>query len=156
MSFQVEALEPGRFAALFSLSDAMLAQNSARRMVVDSKPGFPCRVSLSDAEIGETVLLVNFEHQPNETPFKATHAVFVREDVEKAKPQPGVVPAGLASRLLSIRAFDGEHMMIGADVATGEAVPKAIDRLFDNPAVAYIHLHFAAPGCFAAKVSRAK
>lgn len=31
-------------------------------MIVDKKPGFPCRVSLTDADLGETVLLVPFHH----------------------------------------------------------------------------------------------
>ncbi len=136
------------------MSDLMLIENSARRVIVDAKPGFPCRVSLCDAEIGEAVLLVNFEHQPHATPYKAAHAVFVREGAEKATPAPGVVPEALSQRLLSIRAFGGAHMMVDADTATGEGIVRAIEDMFDNPAVAYLHLHFAGPGCFAAKVSR--
>ncbi|MEP3275294.1 MAG: DUF1203 domain-containing protein [Stappiaceae bacterium] len=154
MSFQIQALAAEQFSDLFPLSDNLLAGRSARRMVVDSNPGFPCRISLRDAEIGENVVLVNFEHQPNETPFKAAHAIFVREGVSQAMPAPGEVPDMLSSRLLSIRAFDELHMMIDARTAEGEAVAVCIGELFDDPTVAYIHLHFAAPGCYAAKVLR--
>lgn len=61
-SFQFIALPSDQFASLFSQSDTQWQAVGARRMFVDEKPGFPCRVSLADAEVGETVLLVPFTH----------------------------------------------------------------------------------------------
>jgi hypothetical protein len=155
MPFQIHALPADIFSDLFSLSDAELAGKSARRIIVDENPGYPCRVSLADAKIGDIVLLVNYQHQPNETPYRASHAVFVRQGVEQASPEPGEIPEALASRLMSVRAFDGAHDMIAADVVDGQALKPAIESLFADPRIDYLHLHNAKQGCFAASVTRA-
>ena len=123
--------------------------------VVTEKPGTPCRVSLADAEVGETVLLVNFKHQRENTPYKASHAVFVRKNAVQATPDVNEVPQVLASRLLSVRGFDGAHFMRTADVVEGTALGDVIETMFGGAEIAYIHVHNAKPGCFAAKVTRA-
>jgi len=155
MPFQIHALPADLFSDLFSLSDAELAGKSARRMIVDGSPGYPCRVSLADAEIGDIVLLVNYQHQPNDTPYRASHAIFVRQGVEQVSPEPDEVPEVLASRLMSVRAFDGAHDMVAADVVDGQALKPAIESLFADPRIDYLHLHNAKQGCFAASVTRA-
>lgn len=155
MSFQVHALPYEPFARLFDLSDAELRKHGAERVLVNVKPGFPCRVSLADAEPGETVILVNFEHQPENTPYRASHAIFVRENAEQAFPKAGEVPEVLTSRLVSVRAFDRRHHMIAADVVEGSTLREAIPEILRNPDVFYLHLHNAKPGCFAASVTRA-
>jgi len=154
MSFRIHALPYERFAPLFALSDADLAKAGAARMIVNSKPGTPCRVSLADAEPGETVVLVNFEHQPANSPYRASHAIFIRENAEQAFPQPGEVPEVLSSRLISLRAFDEKHYMIAADVVEGSKLGEAIPAMLRNPALSYLHLHNAKAGCFAASVTR--
>jgi hypothetical protein len=155
MSFQIHALPASRFKPLFALSDAELAQRRATRMVADAKPGYPCRVSLADAEVGETVILVNFEHQASETPYRSAHAIFIREEAEQAFPGVGKVPEVLKSRLISIRAFDSNHNMVAADVVDGVNLSESIPTMLDDPGVAYLDLHNARPGCFAARVTRA-
>ena len=155
MSFQVHALPYARFAPLFGLSDAELAAASARRMVVDAKPGYPCRVSLADAEPGETVILLNFEHQPAASPYRASHAIFVRENAGQAFPAIGTLPEVLTSRLISIRAFDDRDDMVKADVVDGAGLKDAITAMLRERKVLYLHLHNAKPGCYAAKVTRA-
>jgi hypothetical protein len=155
MSFQIHALPYERFAPLFKLSDAGLAKAGAARMVVNARPGFPCRVSLADAERGETVVLVNFEHQPANSPYRASHAIFIREYAEQAFPGVGEVPEVLTSRLISVRAFDQRHYMMGADVVEGATLRKAIPAMLQSPDVSYLHLHNAKAGCFAASVTRA-
>jgi len=154
MSFQIHALSPTLFAHLFALTEDELAGKKARRLVADAHPGFPCRVSLVDAQVGEEVILLNHRYQPGDTPYQASHAIFVRQHVEQARPGPNELPETLESRLLSVRAFTDEHDMIDADVAEGEAIKPTIRRMFENPAVDYLHLHFARRGCFAASVSR--
>ncbi len=155
MSFQIHALSENLFNDLFSLTDAELETRSARRMVADQSPGCPCRISLADAEIGDTLLLLNYQHQPNETPYRSSHAIFVREGVRQAIPAPGEIPESLASRLISVRAFNNAHDMVDADVVDGENLAGRIDGLFANPDVDYLHLHNAKQGCFAASVTRA-
>src|SRR5262245_19292779 len=101
------------------MNDEQLRERGAVRRTVDASPGYPCRVSLVDAEIGERVILVNFEHQPANTPYRASHAVYVRENASQAQPKVGEIPEALRRRLLSVRAFDDEGMMLEADVVDG-------------------------------------
>lgn len=155
MSFQIQACDPALFADYFAMSAEALSNENIHRVAVTSKPGTPCRVSLADAEVGETVLLLNFEHQPAPSPFRSSHAIYVREGVARATPAAGEVPEVLLSRLISLRSFDHTNMMIQADVVPGVELGGAITRAFADPSVAYIHLHYAKQGCFAASVRRA-
>jgi hypothetical protein len=155
MSFQISGLPLARFAPLFSMSDEGLAALQIVRRVADRKPGFPCRVSLQDAEPGESVLLLNYEHHAVQTPYRSSHAIYVRERATEAELDVGEVPKLIRVRLLSVRAFDASGMMTGADVVEGVELAPVIERLFADPRVSYLHLHNAKPGCFAARVDRA-
>jgi hypothetical protein len=155
MGFRVVGLPASRFEQLYGLSEEALAEKGIRAYVADSKPGFPCRVSLRDAEPGERVLLLNFEHQPAGTPYRSAHAIYVKDGAQDAEPEPGEVPEVLRSRLLSVRAFDGQGMMVDADLADGREAGAVFERLLANPAVAYLHVHNAKRGCYAARVDRA-
>lgn len=155
MSFQISPLARRLFEPLFALNDAELAAKGAVRQVADAHPGYPCRVSLTDAEVGEMVILVHFEHHSAATPFRASHAVYVRPTASEAVLAAGEVPLSLRSRLLSVRAFDARGMMIKADVVEGGALEPLIADMFDDPRAAYLHVHFASPGCYAARVDRA-
>jgi hypothetical protein len=155
MSFRITGLPLARFAPLLGRPDAELARHDALRMRVDRRPGFPCRVSLQDAEPGETVLLVNYEHLAVATPYRSRHAIFVRENAEEAHPEIDEIPESLRIRLLSLRAFDRAGMLRDADVVQGTDLASAIERMLEPPEVAYLHLHNAKPGCFAARIDRA-
>jgi uncharacterized protein DUF1203 len=155
MDFQVTGLRLAPFAPLFCLSDAELAKLNIVRQVVEASPGTPCRVSLQDAEPGEKVLLLNYEHLPVTSPYRATHAIFVRENAIEAKPSVNEIPEVLARRLLSLRAYDSKGMMLTADVVQGREMQPVIAAMFADPNVEYIHAHNAKPGCFAARIDRA-
>ena len=155
MNFRITGLSPEPFRHLFGLSDADLARHNARRYIADEKPGFPDRVEIRDAEPGESVLLVNYEHQPAETPYRSSHAVFIREGAEKTYDRIGEIPPALNGRLIALRAFDAEHMIVDADVADGSALEPLIERLLANPKAAYLHAHYAKRGCYAARIERA-
>ncbi len=124
------------------------------RQVADRRPGFPCRVSLQDAEPGETLLLLNYEHLPVASPYRARHAIYVRENARTAKPAVNEIPQVLRTRLLSLRAYDHSGMMVEADVVHGSDVEPGdrTDPLEEN--VDFIHVHNAKPGCFAARIDR--
>lgn len=154
MGFQISALNADEFSHLFGLDDSSLEQNRARRMTVDVKPGYPCRVTLEDADIGESVLLLNYEHLAVDTPYRSTHAIFVREGASTCSPIVNQIPEQLRIRLLSIRAFDAEDMMVNADVVHGKDAEPVIQRLLDDQSVDYLHIHNAKPGCYAARVDR--
>ena len=153
MHFRVSGLPAEPFAELFSLSDEALAERRAVRMVADSDSGFPCRISLTDARRGQTLILVNFEHQPADSPYRSTYAIFVREGEEQYD-RTDEVPDQLRRRLLSVRGFDDQGMLLDADVTPGTELESLIDRLFDNRKIAYLHVHNARYGCYAARVDR--
>ncbi len=153
MSFRVTGLNPAQFADLHARSDAELAMRGARRVRVESKPAAPCRISLDDAEIGEHVILLNYDHQPADTPYRQQGPIFVRETNARFEAVDAIPPA-LARRTLSLRAFGADHMMEAAVLSEGAEAVAAIEKLFANPAVAYIHAHYATRGCYAALIER--
>ena len=156
MPFQISALPVKQFEHLFGADDDVLSAHGVKRMVVDEFPGFPCRISLKDAALGESVLLLNFEHQPVTSPYQSSHAIFIRESADQAKLGPDEVPEQLRIRLLSVRAFDDEGMLIDADVVEGTELEQLVDRMFAQPLVSYLHIHHAKPGCYGARVDRSQ
>lgn len=155
MPFQIHALPAENVQPLFALGDDALAQRLARRVVATGHPGFPCRVSLRDAAIGEELLLLNHMCQDAASPYRATHAIFVRRDAVQARPAPGEVPASLARRLLSLRAFDAAGMMMAGEVVPGETLAAALAELLAAPEARYVHIHSAKRGCYHARADRA-
>ena|ERR1700674_3987942 len=155
MSFQITALSHQRFAKLFKMSDGELAENLAARSIATRKPGFPCRVSLADAEVGDEVILVNYEHQERASPYRASHAIFVRKGVEQAHPAMNEVPELFRARMLSLRAFNTQAMIVSADLIDGKNLEPALDVLLADEAAAYVHIHYAKFGCYAARADRA-
>jgi hypothetical protein len=153
-SFEIVALPAAPFAPLFSLSEAELSKIHAQRIVATAKPGYPCRVSLTDAEIGEELLLLPYMHQPADSPYRASGPIFVRKGARQASIEPGVIPEYVARRLISVRAYDDADRMTDAAVCPGTEAAAQIQRLFDDPRVAYIHLHNANRGCFSCTVRR--
>src|SRR5438105_14352003 len=93
MNFQIAPLSLKEFLPLFELSDAELAKRGARRMIVDASPGFPRRVSLEDAEVGERVILLNYTHQPTASPHRANGPIFVGEIAGQARVDAGDIRA---------------------------------------------------------------
>ncbi len=154
MSFQISALNIDQFSHLFGQDRDTLAKQGVQRIVVDNNPGYPCRISLRDAEVGENVLLMNYEHQPMPTPFRSSHAIFVRESASQAIPNKNEIPKMFRHRLLSVRAFDKSGMMIDADVIDGERLESLIERLLENRSTDNLHIHNAKLGCYAALVER--
>jgi len=154
MKFRFQGLSVAPFAPLFALSDAELMARGMRRMIADEKPGFPCRVSLEEAEPGERMLLTNFEHQPAHSPYRATGPIFVRENAGAAYDGTDVPPV-LRPRLLSLRAYDRDGMIVEADAVPGDDVEVALARLFARDDTVYIHIHYAKRGCYACRVDRA-
>jgi hypothetical protein len=155
MSFQITGLDPQLFEPLFAMSDAALAAKLARRVTATAKPGFPCRVSLADAEVGDELILVNYEHQPAASPYRAAHAVYVRKDAPRARPDVDEIPEVLRGRTLSLRAFDDQGAIVAANLIEGRDLGPALENLFADPACAYAHIHFAKYGCYAARADRA-
>jgi uncharacterized protein DUF1203 len=154
MSFQITGLDAAPFRRFYGLSDDELQSVGVKRFIADKKPGFPDRVELRDVEQGEALLLLNYLHQPADTPYKASHAIFVREWAETPYRAMNEIPNVLRIRPISMRAFDASGDMVDADLIEGDLEPT-IARLFANPDAAYIHAHYAKRGCYAARIDRA-
>lgn len=155
MTFRLSGIDPAPFEPLFALDDDALARLGARRCIADSDYGYPCRVSLEDARPGDELLLLSWEHQPAASPYRASGPVFVRRGAKRAVLPPGVVPPYVSRRLISLRAYDRAHMMVGAAVREGADAVRELERMFADPAVAYVHLHNAKRGCFSCLAERA-
>ena len=155
MAFRVVGLPSSLFQSLYGLSDEALAERGVEVKVADAPTGFPCRVSLRDAPVGSRMLLLNFEHQPANTPYRSRHAIFVQDGAEEVQPGVNEVPEVLASRMLSVRAFDEAGQMLDAAVVNGREVGPAFEQLLAVPGAAYLHVHNAGRGCYAARVDRA-
>ena len=155
MSFRIIGLSPEPFRPLFGLSDDELAAQGVKRYVADKPKAFPCRVEMRDAAPGQTVLLLNHVCQPASTPYRASHAIFVREGATETFDRVDAVPDVMRLRLLSLRAYDAEGMMLDADVVDGANLEPLIARLFANPEVSYIHAHNAKRGCYSGRIDRA-
>jgi hypothetical protein len=154
MSFRITGLPAESFAPLFALSDAELAERGAVRQIADERqPGYPCRVSLTDSRRGDELILVNYEHHPVASPYRMRFAVYVRRGEERFDAIDDV-PDQLRCRTLAVRAFDADAMMVGWDLVEGRDLEAAIEGRFADPRAAYLHIHFAAPGCYAARVER--
>jgi len=156
MHFRIRGLPAENFAPLFALSDAELAAQGAVRRIADARePGYPCRVSLSDSRAGDELILLNYEHHAVASPYRMRFAIFVRKGDETFD-AVDVVPEQLRKRTLAVRAFDADGMMVGFELSEGAKIESAIERQFADHRAAYLHLHFAAPGCYAARVERAR
>lgn len=146
---------PEPFQHLFGLSDDELASQGVKRYLVNTKPGYPDRIEMRDAEPGETVLLLNHLCQPAHTPYRASHAIFVREGAVQTFDGINQIPDVMRIRLLSLRAYSKEGMMLDADVVEGSHAETVILRFFADPDVSYIHVHNAKRGCYSGRIDRA-
>lgn len=155
MSFRITGIEAAQFTHLLGLSDEALARHNAKRYVADAKPGFPCRITLEDAEPGETLLLVPHTHQTSATAYASKGPIFIRERATKRAEWHGEIPEQLKARLISLRAYAADGMMLDADVVDGEELKPLIERFFANGSITFLHAHFARRGCYAALITRA-
>ena len=153
MTYRVIGLNPEPYKKLFGLSDAELAERGVVRMTVTS-PTFPCRVSLTDRAIGESVLLLNHLSHDVANPYRATHAIFVTETEQSAAEYVDAVPPVFETRVLSLRGFDKDGMMAEAILTQPGEADAGIRRLFANPDIETIHAHNATRGCFSARIER--
>lgn len=153
-SFQLSGLPEQVFSSLFALSDAELAARNIERVIADSQPGFPCRVSLVDADVGDELLLLAFEHQPGASPYRASGPIYVGRRARQASLPVGALSPYVTSRMISLRAYAANDSMVSAEVCDGSTLESHIERAFADDRTAYLHLHYAKRGCFLCRVDR--
>lgn len=152
--FRILGLPAGPFRPLFDLDAAQLAVRGIERRVADAQFSFPCRVTLEDALPGEELLLLSYAHQPAPTPYAASGPIFVRCHAVETRIAVNEVPDQQRRRLLSVRAYDARHYLIGAEVTPGTALEDLIHRFLGDRQVSYLHVHNARHGCYACRVER--
>jgi hypothetical protein len=152
MSYRIRGLEVGQFAALVGASNEALAQQGAMRVVAAA--GAPCRITLEDAVPGEMLILLNHVSHDVATPFRASHAIYIREHATVTAEYVDRTPPVFETRTLSLRAFDANGMLIDGILACPGEADVQIRWLLASKETAYIHAHNAAYGCFAASVER--
>ena len=155
MNFRTTGLSPEPFKPVFQLDADALAAIGAQRVFADDGLSFPCRVSLAHALPGEELILMSYEHQPGHSPYRAAGPVFARKSALNAFDELNTVPEPVRVRLLSVRAYDRDDMMVEAEVIEGREIETLIKRYFERVDVAYLHLHYARRGCYACRVDRA-
>ncbi len=154
MNYRISGLSSEPFEHLYGLSDAQLAEHGAKRYTADKSPCFPDRIEMRDAKVGETLILLNHQHQPVDSPYQSSHAIFVLEGAKESYEAVNEVPEVMRCRLIALRGFNDEGMILEADVATGDDIEGVIKTLFANPDVSYIHAHNAKQGCFSGRIDR--
>ncbi len=155
MNFIIKSLQDHEFFHLFQLDNSALEKMGAARMIVDKFPGFPCRVSLEDAEIGEEVILLPYQHHKTNSPYQASGPIFVRKLAKTSTLATNEIPKMFNHRLLSLRGYDKNGMMKAAAVTEGAHLNEQIIKTFENEEIQYIHIHNARPGCYNCVVERA-
>jgi len=155
MDFRILGLDPAPFRPMFTMTDERLRELGVLRVRIDSPRSAPDRITLDDAEPGETVLLLNHVHLEVDSPYRGTHAIYLRENGGERFDRINEVPRALRGRMLSVRALDAAGMMVDADLVDGDRIEPLIERLLAQPAVSYLQVHFAKRGCYAARVERA-
>jgi len=154
MDYRISSLPVSDFNHFFGLTDKALAEAGVQRINVTAKPGYPCRVTLQDAEVGETVLLLNYAHLSVDSPYRSAHALFVRENATASTSSENEIPEYLRIRQLSVRSFDAAGMMIDAETCAGKDLESLIERLLGDKSADYLHVHNAARGCYLARVEQ--
>jgi len=123
----------------------------AVRVRADKPNAYPCRRCLQDADPGETMVLLSYDPFTGTSPYSGPGPIYVHE--RDCTPFDGDgIPDQLTRRLLSVRAYDDDHMLVDADVIEGTTLSGTADRLLRE--ASYLHVHNARPGCFAARVDR--
>lgn len=154
MTYRITGIDPAPYRHLFGVSDEELASHGIVRMTVTQKPGFPCRVTLTDRNVGESVLLLNHVSHDVANPYRASHAIFVTEGVEQPAEYVDEIPPVFSTRVLSLRGFDKNGMMADAILTQPGEADSGIHKLFNDPEIQTIHAHNATRGCFSAKIER--
>jgi hypothetical protein len=152
MTFRILGLPAENFTHLFGLSDADLAAQGGVRRTVDGK--YPCRVSLTDSEAGEELLLINYEHHAVDSPYRMRFAIFLREG-DRTYDRLNEIPEQFRNRVLAVRSFDAKAMMVANQLVDGNEIEPVLEKMLAPSNVEYLHVHFAAAGCYAARVQRA-
>jgi hypothetical protein len=144
-AFIVNAMPAGEADSCASVGVAVVAEGRE-----------PCRRCLRDATSGENLLLLPYDPFLVRSPYTGEGPVYVHADGCSAhRGEPDVLPEQVDDRrTFSVRGFDADAMLVDAVVVPGPELADRARDLLGNGA-AFVHAHFAGPGCFAFRIDRA-
>ena len=154
IEFQVSGIQTAEIQDIINYDESSWIRSNIKKVTVDSKPGYPCRWSLEDAEIGEEVLLFTYTHHAVESPYRSSGPVYIRPMAKQAQLKPNQLPLMLHHRLLSLRVYNQKAFMIDARTIEGKVTEETIQDIFRNPEASYIHVHNSGPGCYNCQINR--
>ncbi|KAA8649442.1 hypothetical protein EYZ11_008125 [Aspergillus tanneri] len=139
----------------FTPLPAPLAVDPAKTVTktVDAANGFPCRRCLRDGKIGEEILLVSYDPFLGVSPYTGPGPIYVHRDCERYECN-GTVADQQRRRLLAVRGYSKDHMLMDFVVTQGSELAEKAEGLFQNKDVGYLHAYYAGPGCFAVRIDR--
>jgi hypothetical protein len=116
----------------------------------------PCRRCLRNARPGENLLLLPYDPFLVRSPYTGEGPVYVHADgCDEHNAGPDQLPEQVdAARQFSVRAYDGDAMMLDAVVVGADELADRARALLGDGAE-FLHAHFAGPGCFAFRIDRA-
>ncbi|KAI8626459.1 hypothetical protein F5Y19DRAFT_478574 [Xylariaceae sp. FL1651] len=139
---------------------APLDKDANRLPTVLKTPDFPvpCRRCLQDSQVGDEMLLLSYDPFLGDSPYRCASPIFLHSKPScELAASPTALPEQQRGRLLSVRAYDGKHMMVDADVVDGNKVVEVCQRMLEEEgsSAEYCHVHYAMQGCFAVRVDKA-
>ncbi|MEO1258708.1 MAG: DUF1203 domain-containing protein [Bacteroidota bacterium] len=152
--FIISGIKQNEVQHLFGLTEKERKAKGIKKITVNEKPGFPCRVSLADANIGEEIIAFNYEHHKANSPYRSSGPVFVRLNADEARLKVNEIPKMLVHRYLSLRTYNNKGMMIEATTVEGKNLGGSIQKIFSNEKAKYIQVHNARPGCYNCQIDR--
>ena len=155
MPYRICGLEPSLIDRFRDLDDEALDQVGARRVIANADRGFPCRASLRDADRGEALILFHHVSHDVATPYRSAYAIYIREAADRMVCGEGEIPPVFEGRPLALRQFSSNGMLRAASLAQPGEADRELREAFADPSIAYVDVHNAAHGCFAARAQRA-
>lgn len=115
-----------------------------------------CRLCLADGAPPQQHILFSYMPvQEDKNPYTEVGPVYIHDQCEQYRDVYALPPAMSSRKYLTVRGYDEGQFMVGGKMAEGERLEDAIDTLFNNPSIEYIHVSDASTGCYFFKVVRA-
>ena len=115
-----------------------------------------CRFCLHDGnpDVQKHILFSYMPVEQDKNPYAEVGPVYIHDTCDQYK-NTSVFPPDLKKRqYLTVRGYDAEQMLVAGVMSEGAAVEDAIDKLFDNKIIQYLHIGDATTGCYFLKVER--
>jgi hypothetical protein len=109
--------------------------------------GTPLRCCLREAGVGEQVALLAWRPAPQPGAYAEVGPVFVHAQSCPGWSSPGY-PEGFRHRQQLLRAYNAEGQAVHNEVVEGAGAEAALERIFAQPQVQYVHSRNPLAGCY--------